>query len=320
MSDVSKERVEAMRQELSDLSRLNAAMFRQIFASDPVSKRIFAARYDTTDPQADDCQTERGWDLRIEGDFFLVKRVGGFIYVIVGDATGHHAYAGGLKVFVAAALKSIFDRFLETRPPSATLVLKKLSQFFIKVGEAALLEDSKRPLEHGVEAAVIRIDQATRSVKYASAGLPVFALRSNGATKYAEFSDGNGITFPADSRHPGVSKSLEGTIDVRDVRFLAVATDGFRSLKRRPVQKVKTRTESFGETRLRDSLISGVQKSERGELAGGILAATVASVLVESAKQFRKGFMIPEEADDDRLIVVVDLDEVWRWYRQNGRD
>src|ERR1700733_2502326 len=132
---IAARRVKVMRQELSDLSQLNAAMFRQIFSGEPLEKEVFAARYDKTNPKEDGCITARGWDLRIEGDFYLVKRVHGFVYIIVGDATGHHAYAGGLKVFVAAALQNIFDRFQKKRRvPTSTEVLKKLNKFFYRVG------------------------------------------------------------------------------------------------------------------------------------------------------------------------------------------
>jgi hypothetical protein len=41
-------------------------------------------------------------------------------------------------------------------------------------------------------------------------------------------------------------------------------------------------------------------------------AAKIASSLVAAAKDFRKGYRIPEASDDDRLVVIVDLEAVWQ--------
>ena len=308
MAEISIQRVEAMRQELNDLSQLNAAMFRQIFSGDSIEKGLFAARYDKTNPEADRCLAERGWDLRIEGDFFLVKHVHDSIYIIVGDATGHHAYAGALKVFVAAALQNLFDSFAKKkREPTASRVLKELHAFFLKVGEAALVEDSSRPLQHGVDAIVIRIRPEARAVTCASAGLPLFQVGPKDIARIGDFNDQNGINFPSslESAEPFDPKDIP--LDVRETRFLAVVTDGFQDLRR----IVSGNPQSFGVAGIRTALQSAVPQCEIRQSRGQFPAAVVASTLVAAAKAFREGYMIPEETDDDRLAVVVDLRAAW---------
>ncbi|MEA2944552.1 MAG: hypothetical protein QOD09_5081 [Bradyrhizobium sp.] len=304
-----------MRQELTDLAQLNSAMFRQIFSGEPIAKGIFAAQYDKTDPGLDGCEATRGWDLRIDGDFFLVKRVHNFIYVIVGDATGHHAYAGGLKLFVAAALQSIFERFMKKiRPPTGGKVLKKLHQFFFKVGEAALTENPDKPLQTGTDAVVIRISPFAKTVTYASAGLPAFALGPSGLVRYGNFSDPFGISFPTDLHSAVPFQPEEGPIDVRDVRFLAVVTDGFRDLGRISLANPADAgsTERFGEACIARTLVGAAARLKDDPTSQPSDAAKIAASLVAAAKDFRKGYRIPEASDDDRLVVIVDLEAVWQ--------
>lgn len=297
-----------MRQELNDLSQLNAAMFRQIFSGDSTEKGLFAARYDKTNPEADSCSAERGWDLRIEGDFFLVKHAHDSIYIIVGDATGHHAYAGALKVFVAAALQNIFDSFAKKkRAPTGSKVLKELHAFFAKVGEAALIEDSNKPLHHGVDAIVIRIRPGAKAVTCASAGLPLFKVGPKGIVRVGDFNDQDGINFPTSLEITVPFEPKDVPLDVRETRFLAVVTDGFHDLRR----VVDGNPQSFGETGIRTALQGALARRKTGHSRGQSPAAVVASTLVAAAKAFRKGYMIPEEKDDDRLAVVVDLRAAW---------
>jgi hypothetical protein len=304
---ISKNRVQFMRQELSDLSQLNAAMFRQIFSGEPVERELFCARYDKTDPKKDRCLVDRGWDLRTEGDFYLVKQIRNFVYIIVGDATGHHAYAGGLKVFVAAAFQNIFDRFENrTHAPTSTKVLEELSKFFFRVGKAALIDKDAKALQHGTNAVVIRIERARKKATYASAGLPVFALNSDGMTPYGhEFRDSEAIGFPARSQKMARFAPSRGSIDLREVRFLAVFTDGFISLER--TRKNGGSQQSFGKRRVQEALtraINGLKADEKKQPAVKKIAAAV----VKAARKFRNGYKIPETSDDDRLVVIVDLD------------
>jgi hypothetical protein len=304
---ISKSRVQFMRQELSDLSQLNAAMFRQIFSGEPVERALFCARYDKTDPDRDGCFVDSGWDLRTEGDFHLVKQIRNFVYIIVGDATGHHAYAGGLKVFVAAALQNIFDRLEKrTRAPTSTEVLRELNDFFFRVGKAALIDKDAKPLQHGTNAVVIRVERARKKATYASAGLPVFALNSDGMTSYGhEFRDSEGIGFPAKPQKKARFDPKKGSIDLRKIRFLAVFTDGFISLERK--RRSGGSSQSFGKKRVLDALtkaINGLKADQTTQPA----AKKIASAVVKAARKFRNEHWIPETSDDDRLVVVVDLD------------
>jgi Stage II sporulation protein E (SpoIIE) len=304
---ISKSRVQFMRQELGDLSQLNAAMFRQIFSDEPVERELFDARYDKTNPEKDGCFVDQGWDLRTEGDFHLVKRIGNFVYIIVGDTTGHHAYAGGLKVFVAAALQNIFDRLENgTRAPTSTKVLRELNDFFFRVGKAALIDKAGKPLQHGTNAVVIRVERAKKRATYASAGLPVFALNSDGMTAHGhEFRDSEGIGFPSKPQKAARFDPKEGSINLREIRFLAVFTDGFISLERK--RRNGGSQQSFGKKRVQAALIkavSGLKADQKKQPA----AKRIASALVKAARKFRNGYRIPETSDDDRLVVIVDLD------------
>jgi hypothetical protein len=269
VNSMSPERVEAMRDELKDLSRLNAAMFRQVFTGEEIERGSFAAQFDKTNPSFDNCEASRGWDIRIEGDFFIVKRIREIIYVIVGDATGHHAYAGGLKVFVAAALHRMFDEFARSRrTPEAATVLQKLERFFFMVGQAALIEDPDNPLRDGANLVIVRIEGGPNAkISYASAGLPVFAMGARvKPAQYGQFYDGKGISFPSTTDTAAPFRPDCGVIDRGGVDFLVVVTDGFRGLKRGPRAAFGRPTnneilESFGDENVKSTLSTAVAEA-----------------------------------------------------------
>ena len=317
---MSEARIDAVRDELNNLSRLNAALFRWVFSGESVEREFFAARFDKTDPVADGCDVSRGWDLRIEGDFYLVKRLHGAIYVIVGDATGHHAYAGGLKVFVAAALQRIFVDFDRDRQsPPAAKVLERLGAFFCEVGLAAITENPEQPLNDGADVVVVRIDLGPdRVVSYASAGLPVLALGADMAVPYSAFRNGKGVRFPATVTEAESQVPISrGTIAADGIDFLAFVTDGFHNLARKPrlgqdrgAAQV-SQPEHFGEERVKAELAAAL-RHVRLKPPASRPAAIITEELVAAARDFRRGYGIPEHYDDDRMVVVVDLNAIWR--------
>jgi hypothetical protein len=301
-----------MQEELIDLSALNGAMFNQLFATPALYRRFIATQYDVTDADKDKCEVERNWDLQIEGDFCIVKRLGRYLYLIVGDATGHNAYAGGLKLFVAAALETIFYRFDERRrAPACKAVLRELSKWFIDVGHKSLKDGSR--LQDGVDAVILRFDLMRRRVSFASAGIPVLALRSEDSCLYGEFDNTRGIRFPDGV---GVNTFVEpqtGTINVKKFPFLAVVTDGFRNLKRaRRGSKCASHGSimSFDDKAITNALLVGAKRVS-GEKRGKSAAAAIASSLIDSARKFRRGFKVLEIHDDARLVVAVDVNRAF---------
>ena len=312
-----RRRLQAMQEELLDLSALNAAMFDHLFAT-PVQYRSFiATQYDVTDAVKDKCEVEKNWDLQIEGDFCIVKRLGRYLYLIVGDATGHNAYAGGLKLFVAAALETIFDRFDErTRAPACKVVLKELNKWFVEVGRKSLKVGSR--LQDGVDAVILRFDLMRRKVSFASAGIPVLALRSDDSCLYGEFDNTRGIRFPDD---PGVNSFVEpqvGSINVKKFPFLAVVTDGFRNLKRAPPRSKRAShgsTMSFDDKAITNALLVGAKRvSDEKTIKSA--ATAIAASLIDSAREFRRGFKVLEIHDDARLVVAVDVNSAFSPLRE----
>ncbi len=312
-----------MLEELGDLSRLNAAMFRWVFSEGPVEKS-FCALFDKTDPEKDGCVSMRSSHIGIQGDFYLLRRLGRFIYIVVGDAMGHHAYAGGLIVFVLTALHQAFENAGWWRPLTAVDVLNELRNRFIAVGRAALHERGRQPLRGGANLTVVRIDTQRGPVTYACAGLPVFALKSQPLLQpVGEYQDSKGIGFPQDLQPPPAFEPEAGTLPTDGVEFLAFVTDGFRGLQRDPAgngpDAAEGRDRIFGDPRVREALLSMMPAAADPQTRPS--ACQVAQKLVDAAREFRRGYKIPEPHDDDRLVVVVDLrearhppDEVRRWW------
>jgi hypothetical protein len=311
----SKVRSKAMRQELLDLSALNTAMFKEMFSSGFPHQSFLSAKFDVTNSQKDSCEIERTWDFRVEGDFYLVKRVKNCVYVIVGDATGHSPYAGGLKLFVAAALKIIFDRFETShRAPSGAKVLRALNSYFVDVGRRALDRTGEtHRLQDGADAVIVRFELDRRKVTFASAGIPVVALRSGRSINYGDFDNTRGVRFPDRQIHKMAFEPLLGRIDMRKSRFLAIATDGFRNLKRVARGSKNpdfVALDSFGDAAIREALLTAVESIDLGQNPTHP-AGTIASALVRAAQIFRKDHKIPEMADDDRLVVIIDLKRIF---------
>ncbi|WLA74088.1 SpoIIE family protein phosphatase [Bradyrhizobium diazoefficiens] len=304
-----KQRVRAMHEELLDLSVLNAVLFEELSASSFAYDRMITTRFDFTDPKRDRCQVEKHWDLRTEGDFFLVRMLGQSIYFVVGDATGHNAYAGGLKVFIAAALKGIFERLeLGRREPTCARIINELRNYFDHVAAKSLqVSNQTRQLQDGADLVVLRVDLERRKVSFASAGIPIIALGSPEPSIYGRFDSTKGIRFPDPAGASLGSTPVVGSIDARKFGFLAIVTDGFRNLRRLPVGSRRTnrrKMDGFGDEATTRALVRGVR---RAAIRPGKSTDQIAASLINAAREFRKNHKLPETADDDRLVVVIDI-------------
>lgn len=304
-----RRRIRAMHEELLDLSVLNAVLFDEMSASGFAYERMITTRFDFTDPKKDRCRVEKHWDLRTEGDFYLVRMLGRSIYFVVGDATGHNAYAGGLKVFIAAALKSIFERLeLGSREPTCARVINELRKYFNYVAAKSLqVANRTRQLQDGADLVVLRVELDRRKLSFASAGIPIIALGSDDHFMYGRFDSTKGIRFPDPAGTSLGSAPVVGSIDAKKFGFLAIVTDGFRNLRRLPFGSKRvdrSKMDGFGDEATTRALVRGVR---RATFRPGKSTDQIASSLVDSARDFRKNYKIPETADDDRLVVVIDI-------------
>lgn len=308
--ELMKRRLAVLQDELQQLVELNRVSLQRVVDDASVANEIFAARFDKTDPLADACQAPRTWKGKIQGDFYLVRRLGKSIFFIVGDATGHHAHAGGLKLFAITALVRIFNDFAPARVlPKPIEIVEHLDRWFSAPPKRMAKEAN---LRGGTNVTVIRVDSSPRTVTYASAGLPVHALGKSFAV-HGSFDDFNGVSFQADARKKR-SRDV-GKIEVEDVHVLAIVTDGFRSLGRRTARlngnnggRAKS-IEQFRDQGVHGALQQGYMSSQS---ASSLRAGQIAETLTEGARRFRSGCYIPEAYDDHRLVLVVDLDAIWR--------
>lgn len=293
-------------EELKSLSLLNDAMFEHVFEGGAIKKELFSRRFDRTDPEADRCTVTRAWDARIEGDFYVIKQLGHFLYVIVGDATGHHAYAGALKVFIASSLQRILQG-RPTRPPSAKRVLSQLNDQFQAVGLAAI-RSGPEPLRDGADVLVLRMDPHKDEIHYASAGLPFYGLGKAGTQRYSQFSDTRSISFPEDESGGPPFRPDTGRLRMSDHPYCVVVTDGFRGMARRVGEDAADQTETYGDARVEAALAKAY--SALGAGPNRERCDRIAEGLVEDARAFRMDHEISDAHDDDRLVLVVDLEQL----------
>jgi stage II sporulation SpoE-like protein len=297
----------AERLELKDLSRLNSAMFSWVCSDNLAMTSFLAAMFDKTDPSIDKCEATRSWDMTLQGDFYLLQRLGRFIYVVAGDAAGHHAYAGALKVFVAAALKQVFEDSSWYRALTAESVLHELQDRFFDVGKVALKDDGI-PLSGGANVVVVRIDIENRAITYASAGLPVFTISSRWRIEqHGKYSEGKGVSFPQSLEAPSDFKPEAGSVPTERIDYLAFVTDGFRNLKRLGCCGTEVADPFFTDEDVKAALLGAVTKLANGQSRP--TPQQVAGSLITAARRFREGYMIPEIRDDDRLVVVMDVQQ-----------
>jgi hypothetical protein len=131
---------------------------------------------------------------------------------------------------------------------------------------------------------------------------------------FGAFHDSQDIGFPQDLHPPPRFAPESGIIPRQGVDFLAFVTDGFRALRRCPLGHRDTPVDGpnwiFGDARVEAALRSAMTDPSGADVK--ISARSLAEKLVDDARQFRRGYFIPEAFDDDRLVVVVDLRSRWR--------
>jgi Stage II sporulation protein E (SpoIIE) len=297
--------------ELQHLVELNRALLHRMVDDPSVPDGVFAAKFDRTDPAADGCKARRPVWKRTQGDFYLVRRLGHSIYFVVGDATGHHAHAAGLKLFAVTALVRMFEEFASTQVlPEPIEIVTRLDEWF-STPKNRMLKEAQ--VTGGANIIVVRIDaRPEKAVAFASAGLPAYSLGER-LEQHGSFGDFNGVGFRSDRVAENPKRQLD-KVKVEGVGFLAVVTDGFRSLGRRSHKKKGERSNPGSIELFRDHRVNEALRQGYGSLRpdSPSPALRIAEALTEEAKRFRRGFYIPEDNDDDRLVLVVDLDAIWR--------
>jgi hypothetical protein len=320
-----KRRAEIAQKELIPLSRLIRAMFADIAVSLNSSNVPFHHLYDRLDPAKDKCLNKEPWHTGVDGDFYFVFRLqGDQIYVVFGDATGHFDYAGGIKLFIAAVLRRLIDKYLvATTAPTAAQLLKELDGEFHRVGSAALRRNAEMPLEDGANVIVLRISPRGGMAEYASAGVPVRAMAHDGAiAAYGKMIDRwKMISFPKRLGKPAVLDPTKGRFPLAGVSFLIFITDGFEKLGRLPSVRSGKKPEKMGARRIERALQSlfrpknGRPKNVKSRCNGHskvsqLRAVDLAAAVIREAQRWRKHHFVPEDDDDDRLVLVVDVRHV----------
>jgi hypothetical protein len=303
-----RRRLGTVEDELRNLVELNRALLHRLVDNESVAAKIYAAEFDRTDPKADDCEAFRAWKGEARGDFYLARRLSQSIYFVVGDATGHHAHAEGLKLFAVTALDRIFEEFARVRVvPEAIQIVNELDRWFLAPKTRMTKEAN---FTGGANIVVVRVDAAPdQAIAYASAGLPIYALGEQ-FERHGSFRDFDGVRFdPVES-----PTRKRGKIEVKGVDFLAIVTDGFRALGRRACNNNGQRSnarriELFGDGRVKEALQQGYRSLDS---IGQSPALRIVKALTEKARRFRRGFCIPEDHDDHRLVLIVDLQAIWR--------
>jgi len=107
---------------------------------------------------------------KLSGDFFDITLKNKFLYLIVGDCTGHGVPAG----FLTLASIFSFRRTLEevNEPPLPSMVLKNIDEFFLKT-------ITNKGLNDGFDGAVIRIDTSQSTAVISSSNFPVLFSTEN---------------------------------------------------------------------------------------------------------------------------------------------
>jgi len=295
--------------ELRRLAELNGVLIDRMAGDPSVAGGIFVAEFDMTDPAADACVVRRKWRGEIQGDFHFVRRLGRSIYFVVGDATGHHAHAGGLKLFAVTGLVLMFEAFARDKAqPEPIEIVQRLDEWFSTQANGTAKQAG---LSGGANLIVVRIDATPRrAVIYTSAGLPVHALGQR-FEQHGSFGDFNGVGFCGDGAERDPIRKSD-VIDVGGVGFLAIVTDGFRALGRRPRATGGARgngkdPEQFGDHGVEAALLQGCRSAG----AAASPAGHIAGALTAEARRFRRGYSVPEDHDDHRLVLVVDLNAIW---------
>jgi hypothetical protein len=234
------------------------------------------------------------------GDFFWGIRTKRGAAIIVGDASGHDAYAALLSVIIGLVLRSNYrnDRQRTKRLQSAHDLMAHLAQRFIDLmsrAEANYLDQTPdsdaKPWasmsKDGFDAACVVVNKD--KIEIVSAGLPVYAVGFDGTLEQiGSWNPAKGIAANTDLKALGFS-----VIEMkrRLVRYLVTFSDG-------AVNQLDALRKRFGDDALEHRIkASAGPNSTAQELLDAIVDAVDA----------HRG---DAQRTDDRIVVVIDIEKI----------
>ena len=129
--------------ELAKISKLIAGLFHLHSESRDLEEGYYYATYDRTLPDELPEAARKGRSGALDGDFFWVRTFDDALVIVFGDAMGHFAYAGGLKMLVGSALSRVAEKHEAGQEVRAKDILSRIAYVFDQVGRASL-EDCQR--------------------------------------------------------------------------------------------------------------------------------------------------------------------------------
>ncbi len=127
----------------------------------------------------------------VSGDFYLIRRMGEKILIIVGDCTGH----GVSGAFLTILAISFIENFIAIHNNfSAAEILEFLRERFIDIFSK---KRKRKVLSDGMDAAIVLIDRRNRVINYAGAHMPILFI-----------SDGNIIKYKATLNYVGYNRIM----------------------------------------------------------------------------------------------------------------
>jgi hypothetical protein len=279
---------------------------------DDISDRInspdlpYAYAYDRLNPSKDGCLNKKPWEFGVDGDFFFALRKLEDTYIVFGDASGHFDYAGGVKLFIAMALQRVLSSASSSKAPTALGLVKGLAGEFTRIGRIALKNKEDEPLVDGASVVAVHINSRTRMADFASAGIPVRAVGFDGvAVPYGKMIDGLKIlSFPEELADERKLKVNSGKLPVERSPYLVFVTDGFEKLGRSKRKGALKPSQKMGPDGIDQALLSVFKGRSKKPLPKPYV---LVKAVVQHARRWRYNHFIPEIADDDRLVLVLDL-------------
>jgi hypothetical protein len=266
----------------------------------------FAHAYDRLNPAKDKCLNKKPWEFGVDGDFYFAFRKLEDTYIIFGDASGHFDYAGGIKLFVAMALQRVLSSGSLGKAPTALKLVKGLAAEFTRIGRSALKSNVDEPLVDGASVVAVHINSRKREADFVSAGIPVRAVGLDGVSvPYGKMIDGLKIlSFPEQLVDDRKMKMDSGKLPVEHNPYLVFVTDGFEKLGRSKRKGALKPTQKMGPGGIDQALLSVFQDRSKKPLPK---ASELVKAVVQHARRWRNNHFIPEIADDDRLVLALDL-------------
>jgi hypothetical protein len=256
------------------------------------------------------------------GDFYWGRRNKDCAAIVVGDASGHNAYAAMLSGVIGLKLDQLWRGLtrghetkhgMESTPITARRLARHLGERFKGVLEQAsdrlaqLADDNPKDgqLRDAIES--IKGDGyvgafcvlAPDGIEFVSMGLPLFVVNAAGkAAMIGAYSDNKQVR--AKWRKKDVPQPLQVP---EDSRFLVFVTDG--------ITKIGTaKKDPFGEDRIINFLNTLGPKADIDGIVRGLRAV---------AQKHERRVRPPRRERDDRLVAAIDL-KSWRKTLKKKRD